>query len=234
VAHRGGASLTGGDVLTGITELVARGADAAELDVRRTADKRLVVHHEEHWEELRLDRVGYRELVGRKAAIPLLDDVLAAAGNRLALDVELKEEGYEADVVSALLRHVEPERLIVTSFLDEAMRGVKMCEPALRVGLLVGSRAALRTPTRLLADVFPFDRLRECGADFLAPNVRLLATGLGRRAQRRGIRLLLWTVNDESKAERYLDDPGVIGIVTDSIQVLSGASASQPPGWPSL
>jgi glycerophosphoryl diester phosphodiesterase len=232
VAHRGGASLAGGDVVEGLSQLVAWGVDAAEFDVRRTADKALVVHHEAQWRGLRLDRVSYRELVRHGAPIRRLDEVLAAADGRLALDVELKEPGYEADVVSALLGHIEPERLIVTSFLDEAVRAVKAGGPAVRTGLIVGSRAALHAPQRLLADVFPFGRLRDCGADFLAPNVRLLATGLHRRAKRRGIPLLLWTVNDEEEVRRYLDDSSILGVVTDSRQALGNVHAAQANIWP--
>lgn len=211
---------------------MAWGVDAAEIDVRRTADKALIVHHDEHWQGRRLDCFSYGELVRHGAPIRRLDEVLAAADGHLALDVELKEPGYEADVVSALLAQIEPEHLIVTSFLDEAVQAVKVRSPALRTGLIVGSSAALHAPWTLLTDVFPFGRLSNCGADFLAPNVRLLATGLHRRAQRRGIPLLLWTVNDEEEVRRYLDDLSILGVVTDSPQTLANAHTTQSNIWP--
>ena len=123
--------------------LVARGVEAAELDVRRTADKILVVHHDEHWAGLTLERTSYAELLERGAPVRTLDDVLEAAAGRIAIDLELKEAGYEADVLATALPHVELGRLIVTSFLDEVVRAVKVHAPALRAGLIVGRRPTL-------------------------------------------------------------------------------------------
>ena len=212
--------------------LVARGVEAAEFDVRRTADKILVVHHDEHWAGLTLERTSYAELRERGAPVRTLDDVLEAAAGRIAIDLELKEAGYEDDVLSAVLARVELERLIVTSFLDEVVRAVKLHTPAVRAGLIVGRRPTLRAPTRLLADAFPFERLDGCGADFLVPHVLLLATGLHRRARNRGIPLLLWTVNDVERVRAYLAEPGLLGVVTDSSAALEGPHSSSATRWP--
>ena len=211
--------------------LVERGVDAAELDVRRTADKVLVVHHDEHWEGLTLERTSYGELLERGAPLRTLGDVLGAADGRIAIDLELKEAGYEADVLSTALAHVALERLIVTSFLDEVVRAVKAHAPAVRAGLLLGRRPTLRAPGTLLADAFPFGRLDACGADFLAPHALLLAA-LRRRARSRGIPLLLWTVNDVERVRAYLAEPGLLGVVTDSPAALEAPGAHAAVGWP--
>ena len=212
MAHRGGASLAGGDIVEGIRRLVAQGVDAAEIDVRRTADGTLVVHHDADWRGLRLDRTTYDELAGRKAPVRALEDVLAAAEGRLTFDAELKESGYEAEVVAALLARLEPARLFFTSFLDEVVRSVKAEAPEVRAGLLVGTR----DPRRLYADAFPFDRVRRCGADFLAPNVHLAASGVARRARRRGVPLLFWTETDAARLRRRLAEPSLVGVVAEA------------------
>jgi glycerophosphoryl diester phosphodiesterase len=227
VAHRGGASLADGDVMEGIRRLVGHGVEAAEIDVRRTADGTLVVHHDADWRGLRLDRTTYDELRERDAPVRPLDDVLAAAAGRLTIDAELKESGYEAEIVAALLERVAPSRLILTSFLDEVVRCVKAEAPEVRAGLLVGTRS----PRRLLADVFPFDRIQRCGADFLAPSLDLLATGLGRRARRRGVPLLLWTEEDAAGLGRRLAEPGLIGVVTDAQLAVRVAQAGESGPW---
>jgi glycerophosphoryl diester phosphodiesterase len=212
--------------------LVARGVDGVELDVRRTRDEVLVVHHDAEWDGLPVARTEYRDLVRSGSRPRTLEEVLAAAQGRLALDIELKETGYEAGVVSMVLAHAEPERVVVTSFLDEAVRAVKS-QTSVRAGLIVGRTAAVLRPRALLADVFPFARLRRCGADFLAPNLRLLAAGLGRRAQRRGIPLLLWGVDDDELIRRYLREPGLIGVVTESPRALAEPPAAEDAvGWP--
>jgi glycerophosphoryl diester phosphodiesterase len=209
--------------------LVEHGADAVELDVRRTRDGVLVVHHDAHWRDMPLASTDYGDMARDEESPRKLEDVLAATGGGLALDVELKESGYEDDVVSLALTQVGIERLVVTSFLDEAVLAVKSRTPAVRAGLIVGRSAA---PRVLLADALPFSRLRRCGADFLAPNVRLLVTGLRRRARNRGIPLLLWDVDDDVWIRRYLEDPGVIGVVTDSPRALAEPPGGPAEGWP--
>jgi glycerophosphoryl diester phosphodiesterase len=233
VAHQGGAWLAESDVVEGVRQLVEVGVDAVEFDVRRTADNTLVVHHDAEWNGLRLDRVTYKDLVRRGTHIRTLDDVLAVAGDSLALDVELKETGYEADVVVKLLTHVENERLVVTSFLDQAILAVKTQVPTVRVGLLVGRRRALREPRTLWEDAFPFERLRRCKADFLAPNLVLLALALRWRAHRQDTPVLLWTVHNAKLVRRYLRDTRLLGVVTDSPAALrTTRSDGRRPTWP--
>lgn len=219
VAHRAGAALVGDDPLAGVRHLVAIGADMVEIDVRTTRDGVLIVHHDATLDDVPIRNTDYSMLATLgKGRLALLEELLDAAAGRLALDVELKEPGYEASVLAALRVGANSERVVVTSFCDAAVAEFKRLEPSIATGLIVGGRAMLRRP---LQDVFPFRRLAACRADFLAPARVLLSTGLARRAQRRGVRLLVWTVNDPEEVARYLGDPRVLGVVTDSAELLA-------------
>jgi glycerophosphoryl diester phosphodiesterase len=235
VAHRAGVSLANGDPVLGVRELVARGVNAIELDVRRTGDGVLVVNHDEYWEGIKLTTTSYHELTQRDRRLRTLHDVLGAAPDHVAFDVELKEPGYEQKVVSEVLSHVDLRRVVITSAFAEALRAVKLGSPAVRVGLIVGPPRASRAPLflRFLAlggEFFPFARLRSSGADFLAPHV-LLAFTLRHRARRRGIPLLIWTVYSPKQLRRYLRKPNILGVVADP----AALSVVKHPGagiWP--
>ena len=206
VAHRAGRSLGAAGPIEAIERIVAVGADMVEIDVRATRDGTLVVRH---------DPVA-DEAAAHGEPLVRLADYLEALDGRIALDLEIKEPGHEAAIVAALRARTDPARVVVTSFSDASIAAVKALAPELGTGLLVGSlHLWLRGPRALRGDVDPFGRLSACGADFLAPNHRLLATGLARRAERRGVGLLVWTVNTGAGVARTLHDPRVLGVVTD-------------------
>ena len=185
-----------------------------EVDVRRTSDGDLVIHHDEAVRGAALRDHSYGELSQAGTPIPRLEDFLDIVAGHMAVNIELKEPGYEAEALSVCLAKVEPDDLVVTSFSESAVATAKQLVPQVSAGLLVGRLDPL---SALLRDVFPFGRLQACRADFLAPHFRLLATGIARRAERRGIGLLVWTVNDPRLIDRNLADPRILGVVTDAV-----------------
>lgn len=211
VAHRGGEALGGGDLLEAAGRLVELKIEMVEIDVRRTRDGVLVIHHDEAVRGASIRDLSCDELAQTGTRLPTLDEFLDIVAPHMAVDFELKEPGYEAEILSAARAKIDPNNFVVTSFSDSIVATVKQFAPEVSVGLLTGNRRL----TALLRDVFPFRRVQACRADFLAPHYRLLATGMARRAERRGIGLLLWTVNDPRLIERYLEDPRILGVVTD-------------------
>jgi glycerophosphoryl diester phosphodiesterase len=215
VAHAGGTVVGRGDVFTGIDRAVAAGVPMVELDVRRTGDNAIVVHHG--------GRPGERSLAGRRlgelgAAVPLLDDVLSHVGGRAAVNLELKEAGYEEDVLQLALDHLRCERLVVTSFLDDALRAVRRSAADVATGLVVGRRRSLARISETISDIFPFRRLHAAGADFLAPSHDLDVVAMRARAAAHSIPLLLWTVNEQKKLKAALADRRLLGVVTDQFE----------------
>jgi glycerophosphoryl diester phosphodiesterase len=219
VAHAGGVVIGGGDVFAGIDRAAKAGVPMVELDVRRTGDEVLVVHHGGRPGERTLAAQRRGELSG---SIPLLSDVLTHVAGRLAVDLELKEAGYEDDVVQLALEYVRRERLVVTSFLDEAVRAVRSVDPEIATGLVVGRRPSLAGLAEAISDLAPFGRVRTTDADFLAPSHLLDNVAIRARAASRGIPLLVWTVNEKKKLEAALSDRRLLGVVTDQFELTGG------------
>jgi glycerophosphoryl diester phosphodiesterase len=216
VAHAGGAAVAGGDVFAGIDRAVSAGVPMVELDVRRTRDEALVVHHGGRPGERSLARRRLSEL---EASVPLLDDVLSHVGDRLAVNLELKEAGYEDDVLRLALDRVRGERLVVTSFLDDALRATRRSAPEIATGLVVGRGPSLAHIRETISDLSPFGRLHAAAADFLAPNHHLDVVAIRARAASRGIPLLVWTVNEREKLDAALLDRRLLGVITDNFDL---------------
>jgi glycerophosphoryl diester phosphodiesterase len=140
-------------------------------------------------------------------------------GDRSAVNLELKEAGYEDDILRLALDRVRGERLVVTSFLDDALRAVRTAAPEIATGLVVGGRPSLARIRETISDLSPFGRLHAAGADFLAPNHHLDVVAIRARAASRGIPLLVWTVNEREKLDAALLDRRLLGVITDNFDL---------------
>src|ERR1700749_1308592 len=110
LAHRGAWDQSPQNSLDAIRRAAALGCDGVEIDVRRSAEGRVVVIPDRRlgWRPVgRLTHDQARPRM-RPGQAPLLADVLdAAAAGRLLVDVELKEDGYVKEGM-ALIAHPLP------------------------------------------------------------------------------------------------------------------------------
>ena len=213
-AHgRGGPRHAPENSLDAVDDAVAIGADMVEIDVRRTLDGVYVVNHDQNIGGIPLHRYTYAVLERvTHGRVPTLDEVAQRCAGRIILNAELKEAGYEDRVLDILLHHLRPEELVVTSFRDDVIAACKRAHPEVRAGLLLGSSRP-RAKAQL-SELFPWNRVRRCGADFIVPHW-LLAESLTARAARRGIGVVVWTVNRPERIRRFLLDPRVEAVITD-------------------
>jgi glycerophosphoryl diester phosphodiesterase len=217
--HRGRDRTAHENTLEAFDAAVRIGADAIELDVRRTADGVLIVHHDDRVRRLRrpLERMTLDEarfFADRRGYyLPTFEEALAACAGRIALDVELKEPGYERDVISLADAYYGLANIAFTSFSDAVVKRIKTIEKRAVTGLLLGGRVKNHDDGRI-RDTYSIRRIRSCRADFVAPNRRLLHLGFIRRMRRYDVPIVVWTVNNVRRAKR-LSDHGVAAIITD-------------------
>lgn len=208
-AHRGGRGHGAENSLAAIDNAITIGADMVEFDVRRTADGHLVIIHDRLVCRRRVDqltRVEIDRLLGVDAP-PLLEEVLRLCAGRIRLDVEIKESGYEAETLQLLRGLVPTADMVLTSFRDSVLATVKAIAPEIRCGLLLG--------TLHRRDLVPWQRVAGIPADFIAPSLAVLDTGLLHRARRRGVPVVVWTVNAERPLRRLLRHGTVEMVITD-------------------
>ncbi len=232
LAHRG-SHLPAGPVensLGAFVRAIDQHVDVLELDVRRTLDGVLVVNHDP-----RVLPGTARIAKTRQADLPRLPDgqpvaslaeVAALARSRGAkLAVELKEAGYEREVIDVLRgAGLVGDAFELISFAPKSLRAVKAIDPAIRTGLL-----APRIPEFLRESaLYPaaiwllerrdwqpaLNRAARVGADYVSVDHRMLTPKFLAAAERRGIPFDVWTANTTQQIRRALD-AGASGIVTD-------------------
>jgi glycerophosphoryl diester phosphodiesterase len=194
-----------------------------EFDVRRTKDQTLIIHHDELMEGEPVKELTYGEIskmaTGQDFSIPTFEEGLKHTSGKIKLDVEIKEEGYEKEVVELLFRYFKKDQFVITSFHDPCIKRIKDNYPDIKAGLILGISKPQHPLRTRISEFFPARRCREAKADFLVAHWRLLWFGFLDRARRENTPVFVWTVNDQREIWEMLHDDRIDGIITDKPEV---------------
>jgi glycerophosphoryl diester phosphodiesterase len=219
-AHRGSCGVAGLPAPERYRRAIALGVDYVEFDVRRSADRVNLVYHDDCTASGRPIRdSAYSEVKAELGAEALtLDELLGIAAGRVGLHLDLKESGYEADIVNVALASCPPDRLVITA-ADVPIRTIKQQYPHLRVGLSLGDDVTHLTlwlqARERLSELFPDRRLKQCGADFVAVHQQLARLTVLRYCARRHMPAWVWTVDEEPQIARFMADARVTTLITN-------------------
>jgi glycerophosphoryl diester phosphodiesterase len=216
LAHRGARRVAPENTVAAFVAAREQGADGVELDVHRTADDGLVVHHD-------ADAPGFGVLAERPLAevraalpsVPTLAEVLDVCTG-LLVNVEIKNSPDDADhdptcraadLVVELLHARSGDDVIVSSFDLPTIDRVRELDSRLPTGFLSFG-------------LDPFDVLevaRDRGHPAVHPDgwtLAAVAPEVVDRAAGFGIQVNTWTVND-AEAMRRFDAAGLHALITD-------------------
>jgi glycerophosphoryl diester phosphodiesterase len=219
IAHRGASRVERENTVAAFERAVGRGVDGIELDVRRTADGAVVVHHDAALTDGRvIARTPRRDL---PFYIPTLAEALDACQGAW-VNIEVKNDPRDPDfdpddaTVDGVLAELDRRRpsegpWLISSFRLET---IDRCH-----------QLAAGVPTAWL--VFAVDRdtppmLAARGHVAVHPVVSAVDAGVVEHCHAAGLRVNTWTCNDPERACE-LAEWGVDGIVTDVPRVILDA-----------
>jgi glycerophosphoryl diester phosphodiesterase len=229
-AHQGNCGVGGLPTPERYRRAIDLGVDFVEFDVRRTVDGQYVIYHDP---QTPLGRgmaetsiAEFRAEVGADALE--LSELLEMAKGRVGLHVDLKEVGYEADIVRRVLADFAESEFVITSLEDVSIRAIKERYPTVRAGLSLGRDLDHATVWHWLAirlsELFPARRLKACRADFVAVHKRLATLRVLDYCARKKIPAWVWTVEDERDTARFWPDPRVAVVITNRPDLVLGLS----------
>ncbi len=228
VAHRGASATHPENTLAAFEAARHQGASGVELDVRRTANEVLVVHHDAHLADGRL--ILELEPETTPEWLPTLGEVLDVCAG-MWVNVEIKnppeDPDYDAEnaislaVAGLLTAHILgesgldetmsdadkfAERVVVSSFNVSSVLRIKEINPAIPTGLLVWGQI---DPPSLIARAVDND------FDAIHPHDILVDAAFVARARDAGLAINVWTVDDPARIVE-LATLGVDGIITNA------------------
>lgn len=221
-AHQGGGEEVEPSTYEAYRDALSTGAEYVEFDIRKTADNVLVVYHDIHAEgtgALVAD-LEYRELCDKlNYEVPRMDKVMAMVAGQMIGHLDLKEIGYEDEVITLAQSILGAGNFVATTLEDVSVAAIKRAFPDVRTALSLGRDLGGYPPYQWASirrsELFPIPRIRACGADWVAVNHRLGRLGVTNRCKRHGHGVMLWTVDSDELIDRCLADGEIDVLVTN-------------------
>jgi glycerophosphoryl diester phosphodiesterase len=225
IAHRGASAVEAENTVAAFHRAVDMGADGIELDVRRTADDRLVVHHDAVLSGGRA--IGATPSAELPDHVPELGAALDACTGAF-VNIEIKNDPREPDfdptdwVAHRLAAELGPRhpgsRWLISSFRFETVGVCRRIMPGVRTAWLVRG-----------VDDERIEATAAAGHAAIHPRVEGLEAAHVRAAHDVGLAVNTWTCDDPGRI-RELIGWGVDGICTNvpdvALAVRRGDAAS--------
>lgn len=215
IAHRGASAAAPENTLRAFRLGREQGADGIECDLHLSADHVPVILHDatldrttnsqgpvHNYTAAQLQRVD----AGQGESVPTLDQLFETLGRDCLYNLELKEYGWSdrgcaARVAERIQAHNLAERIVISSFDPRGLyRARRLMPPEVLCALLHDVQTTFTTYLFRGQAVHPHHA---------AVTPRYMAW-----AQRRGLRVHVWTVDDPQLAQHLRAD-GVHGIITN-------------------
>ncbi|HEY8444900.1 MAG TPA: glycerophosphodiester phosphodiesterase [Bacilli bacterium] len=218
-AHRGASGYHHENTILAFQKAIELGVDGIEFDVRRSKDNVLIITHDDNIDGIKFNTLTYAEAnyyVNAKGfIIPKLIDVLETFQNKVFMDIELKEEGYEEDIINIIKKYLRYDQFFIRSFVDRQLRKVKKIDSNIKTGLLLGVGKPRFGFLSRLFELFPLFRIIRTRPDFVSPHYLLMKFGYTKRMHILRKPVIVWTVNDEKLIADFLLKKKVDGLITD-------------------
>ena len=231
VGHRGHSSIQPENTLPAILQCVKTGADGCECDLQRTRDGKIVLFHDVKtdwklrdaagkpvrgeiadfdWETLRHGDVGlWKGEAFRGTRIATLEEYLDALKETPCIPViELKKPGLEEETVAAVKARGLEKRCI---FISSSRKIRELC-PEITTAVLLGK--CENVPDEELADFIEKALIRG-NTNVVDIEHSRMTLELAQELKRRGIYIMVWTVQHDPQRLAELYAMGVDSITTD-------------------
>jgi len=234
LGHRGASHTAPENTLAAFREAARMGADGIELDVHLSADGVPVVMHNAHVNAttdgagpicaMSLAQIKELDAGSHFAAcfagerVPTLEEVFAEVGQQLLINIELKAQpahvqGLERAVVDLINHMGMASRVWFSSFKPYMLSQARRYAPQIPCGLLYDPASV---GVFLLAPFTPYEAIH--------PHFSMATPIKVRRAHRRKLRVMAWTVDNVAVA-KVLAASGVDAVITNEPDRLLAAMA---------
>ena len=216
VGHRGAKAYEIENTLESFRKAIELGANAVELDVRQSKDAQLIISHDDNLKKVFGKDVPINEAVLEELKqltanrIATLEEALRFIDSKVEkILVELKEAGYERNVLNVIRKTKLEDRIIVVSFHEEVLVHMRDLDKKIETGIIYTKfkksfDAALKLNVRYLVPLYRFVHRRDVV-----------------KAHKNNLKVIVWTINTTKEAEVYIAKD-VDGIATDKPDIFRG------------
>jgi glycerophosphoryl diester phosphodiesterase len=209
ICPRGAKAYVIENTLDSFKRAIELGANAIELDVRTSKDAGLIISHDDnlkkvYGKDICVNEATLKELKQlTENRIATLEEALRFIDGKVEkILVELKEAGYEREVLDVIKKEKLEDAVIVVSFHEEALAHVRKLHKKIETGLIY---AKFKNP---------LDAALKLNAQYLVPLYRFVHARDVEKAHKNNLKVIVWTINTKEEAGEYIAK-GVDGIASD-------------------
>lgn len=219
-SHRGASAVAPENTIPALQKAIELLSDYAEIDVQETKDGVVILLHDSSLKRTakiskNIWEVPYMELIKYDAGswfskefentrIPTLAEVLQLCKGRINLNIEIKVNGHEKELIEKVVRMIEQydfeQQCVISSTSYRALAKVKELNQNLKTGYIL---------SLAYGDFYTSEF-----ADFFSVKSSFINEDMVRLSHRLGKEIHAWTVNSRTELER-MKQLGVDNIITD-------------------
>lgn len=230
-AHRGSSTDAPENTLASIDSAKINGATYAEIDVQMSKDGVAVILHDKSflrttgvdeyvWElslseikELDAGSWHSEKFIGEK--VPTLEEMIKYSKNKVRLNIEIKLNGNDQNIVSEVVRLIKENDLsktcVVTSLDYKVLTEVKKLDANIKTGYIM---------------YLAIGELEKLNVDFYSIEERNVSESFVEEAHNLGRKVHVWTINSRDSMENMML-LGVDNIITDNVKELKNLIKDQ-------
>ncbi len=237
-AHRGASSSRPENTMAAFEAAVDLGYEYIETDVHLTRDNQLIAFHDDRLDRV-TDKIGLvsemewadirKARVGGSEPIPLFSELIHAFP-QVRINVDPKSDDAVQPLLQ-LLRDVNAfDRICLGSFSGNRLKQARKAAGE----DLCTSTSPMEVFSLRMASIAPVGRrllLSKLGANCIQVpirqyGIRIIDPAFIRCAHNMGLKIHVWTINDETEMHRLLD-LGVDGVMSDNAELLKAVFQSR-------
>lgn len=215
IGHRGAPRLAHENTIASFQKALDLGVDWLETDVRKTRDGILVLFHDEEIGGKKIANLDFAEIIrlaeGQNFKVPNLQEFLGFVAGKTKVQIELKEQGCEFEVVDMALKYLKPEDFTIISFNFPSLKKIRQKYAQIKTGLIIGDRHGRVWQ----AIIFAFKRNKILPyVDAFSINWKLWISGFMNLIPQ-NYPVTVWTANESHLINSLLADKRVFAIASD-------------------
>ena len=219
-AHRGSSTLAPENTLAALNTAISHGADYAELDTTVAKDGTIVVSHDYNFKrvagvnknvwDMNIDEIKKLDVGSpfspkfKGERIPTLKEYIQSAKGKINLNIEIKRDGHDKDLVKSVVKIIEDNKFVdscvVTSLDYNSLMEVRKLNPKIKIGYIM---------------FVALGNLKNLDVDFYSVEETNVTDNFVNNAHKLGRQVHVWTINEQKDIDKMID-LNVDNIITDN------------------
>jgi glycerophosphoryl diester phosphodiesterase len=214
IAHRGASGYEKENTISSFKKALELKSDMIEFDLRKTKDGKIIVFHDEKIGKKYIRNMDYNEVKkDSMCEVPLFIQVLKILKGKIFLDIHIKEDGYQDEIIKLAKKYFKNNQIVICSEIPRVIKSIKEKNPEIKTGIVI--EVKYRDFYKVPFGYFPRKKIIFSNADYIMPPWQIINKVFLFKAKKLNKDIFPWTINRMNLAKKLMKNDLVKGIISD-------------------